>query len=389
MVYANFSSNLPTGLQNFEFVDLTMKERAVRDRYRRLGAAGSLRGRESLLWVLRGRAPQQAVSRELVGRALEKDDSFTLHRQVRRRFPRRRVVVGGPYDQWQADLVDVSTYGGDNDGVRYLLCCLDAFTRYAWVRTLRSKRTKEVAEQFQDVVKESPETPLFLQTDKGREFLGKAFTEMLETEGIRHFTSENDDVKCSLVERFQRTLQESVHRFFTARNTRHFLDVLQRLVDSYNATHHRSLGMSPRQALETDPEKVWYNLYKKNALRRPLRPYLQPGDAVRISKTKGRLPDKGYLGSWSRELFRVTQRLKTRPVTYRICDASGNDLKGTFYEQELGKAHLPTHYDVEKVLATRRRGGTRQYLVRWLGYPSSFDSWTSELVPKVKSRRKP
>ena len=118
------------------------------------------------------------------------------------------------YDHWQVDLVDVSTYREDNSGVRYLLCCLDAFTRYAWVRTLRSKRTKEVAEQFQDVVNESPETPLFLQTDKGREFLGKAFTEILKAEGIRHFTCENDDVKCSMVERFQKTLQESAHRFF-------------------------------------------------------------------------------------------------------------------------------------------------------------------------------
>ena len=300
----------------------------MRDRYRKLGVAGSLRVQESLLRVLRGRAPQQDVTRELVSRTLEKDDSFTLHRQVQRRFPRRWVVVGRAYDHWQVDLVDVSTYREDNGGVRYLLCCLDAFTRYAWVRTLRSKRTKEVAEQFQDVVNESPETPLFLQTDKGREFLGKAFTEILKAEGIRHFTCENDDVKCSMVERFQKTLQESAHRFFTARNTRNFLYVLQRLVASYNATHHGSLGMSPRQALETDPEEVWYNLYKKKAASQTQEETVS-GDAVRISKTKGHMPDKGY------------------------------------------------------------KGGTRHYLFHWLGYPSSFDSWTSELVPKAKSRRKP
>ena len=362
-------------------------ERAIRDRWRRLGQAGSLRGLSSLLRVLQGK------DREAVGRALDKEDAFTLHRQVRRRFPRWRVVVGGPFDQWQADLVDVSDYSDQNRGVRYLLCCIDAFTRFAWVRTLESKRAKEVGEAFQDVLKSAPEVPVYLQTDKGREFLGNAFGDVLRAEGIRHFTSENDDVKCSLVERFQRTLQETVHRYFTAKNTRNYVDVLQQLVTSYNATHHRSLHMSPRQALKSDPEEVWYNLYERGPHRRALRrrtrrrPHLQPGDAVRISKTKGRLPDKGYLGSWSRELFKVSQRLQTSPVTYRISDLSGKDLEGTFYEQELGRAHLPTHYDVEKVLATRQKGRHREWLIKWAGYPDEFNSWTSELVPKQRGKR--
>ena len=196
-----------------------------------------------------------------------------------------------------------------------------------------------------------------------------------------------------LVERFQRTLQETVHRYFTARNTRSYVDVLQKLVTSYNATHHHSLGMSPHQALRADPEDVWYNLYEKGEPRRAFRrhrprAYLEPGDHVRISKTKGRLPEKGYLGGWSPELFRVSARLKTTPVTYRISDASGEELKGSFYEQELGKAHLPDFFEVEKVLDRRERGGKTEYLVRWLGYPESFSSWTSDLVLLDGKKRK-
>ena len=124
------------------------------------------------------------------------------------------------------------------------------------------------------------------------------------------------------------------------------MDVLQQLVTSYNATHHRSLQKHRRR-----------------------RPHQQPGDVVRISKTKGRLPDKGYLGSWSRELFKVSQRLQTSPVTYRISDLSGKDLEGTFYEQELGMKHLRTHYDVDKVLATHQKGRHREWLIKWAGYP--------------------
>ena len=267
----------------------------------------------------------------------------------RRYFPRRRVVVGGPYDQWQVDLVNVSEYAGENEGMRYLLCCLEAFTKFAWLRTLKSKRASEVAEALRDILREAPEGPLYVMSDKGREFLGKPFADLLREEGIRYFNTQNDDVKSCLVERFQRTLQETVHRYFPARNTRRYVDVLQRLVTSYNATHHHSLGMSARQALRADPEDVWYNLYEKAEprwafRRRRRRAYLEPGDHVRISKTKGRLPEKGYLGGWSLELFRVSARLKTAPVTYRISDASGEELKGSFYKQELGKAHLPDFF---------------------------------------------
>ncbi len=40
------------------------------------------------------------------------------------------------------------------------------------------------------------------------------------------------------------------------------------------------------------------------------------------------------------------------------------------------------HFDVEKILKTRRRAGKVQYYVKWLGYPSKFNSWTDALRPK-------
>ena len=98
------------------------REKVIRGRFRRVGWAGALRGQEILARTL-GRKTDKKALRE----ALEKEDAYTLHRPIRRRFPRRRVVVGGPYDQWQVDLVDVSEYADENGGVRYLLCCLDAF----------------------------------------------------------------------------------------------------------------------------------------------------------------------------------------------------------------------------------------------------------------------
>jgi len=40
------------------------------------------------------------------------------------------------------------------------------------------------------------------------------------------------------------------------------------------------------------------------------------------------------------------------------------------------------HYDIERIIKTRKRNGKIQYLVSWKGYPSKVDSWVDELSAK-------
>ena len=70
-------------------------------------------------------------------------------------------------DQFQCDLVDCSVYKDHNDGIRYLFCCIDVFTKQAWVHPLRSKRGQETAQAMESILKALPRMPLSLQSDKG------------------------------------------------------------------------------------------------------------------------------------------------------------------------------------------------------------------------------
>ena len=53
-------------------------------------------------------ALRRVVPDQDVERWLSEQDAYTLHKPVRRHFKRCCVVVGGPNQEWQADLVDVS-----------------------------------------------------------------------------------------------------------------------------------------------------------------------------------------------------------------------------------------------------------------------------------------
>jgi hypothetical protein len=95
---------------------------------------------------------------------------------------------------------------------------------------------------------------------------------------------------------------------------------------------------------------------------------------VRLSKAK-RTFKKGYLPNWTEELFAVVKCIETRPLVYLVKDDHGEILEGTFYAEELQKViKTDDVYKVQSVLIKRKKGRRVQYLVKWLGYPDTFNS---------------
>jgi len=199
---------------------------------------------------------------------------------------------------------------------------------------------------------------------------------MLRRRGIKFYTSENED---AVVERFNRTLKTKMFRYFTHANTRRYLDVLDDLLQSYNNTHHRSIGMAPSEVNADNEDVVRARLY-------PLKPKTYRwkyavGDRVRISMQRQPFR-KGYLGDWSEEIFDISTRVPTVPVTYELRDLLGESIKGRFYEPENQRVLKSDdeRFVVDRILKTRKRDGKIHYLVSWKGYPSKFDSWVDELA---------
>ena len=136
--------------------------------------------------------------------------------------------------------------------------------------------------------------------DLGKEFYNAPFRRMLKQEGSQHFST-HGDAKASIVECFNRMLKELMHRSFTARNTRTYLNVLPQLLNEHNQTRHRSIGMAPQDVTDEHEPVVWAKLFGKRLKRRP-RPKLKVGDGVHLCK-KHRLFKKGYLLGWTEEVF--------------------------------------------------------------------------------------
>ena len=285
------------------------------------------------------------------------------------------MIVPGIDAQFQADLVDVQNLSRYNKGYKYLLTCIDIFSKYGWVVPLKTKQGQELVRGFQRILS-SGRTPSKLQTDQGTDFLNRVFQKFLRDNNIEFFTV-TSGLKASVVERFNHTFKNKMYKYFTAKNILTYIDVLPKFVKSYNNTYHRSIKMKPSQVTKVNEDKVWDTLYGNDVQKR-VRFKFQVGDRVRISKVK-RIFEKSYLPNFTEEMFTIYKRFSRQVPVYKLKDDAGEILDGTFYEAELQKVIKEDDvYRVEKVLRKRKRKGVVEYFVKWKGYPDKFNSWIAE-----------
>jgi len=229
-------------------------------------------------------------------------------------------------------LVDLSSLAHHfNDGMRYLLTCIDVFSKRAWAVPIRNKSARIVAYAFEKIIADGKCN--MLQSDKGTEFLNSTFQNILKRHDIKFYTSENVDLKAAVVERFNRTLKMKMYRYFT-----YEVDVLDDLLHSYNNAYHRSIGMTPVE-VSTDNEAIVRDRLYPIKTRKSYKWKHCIGDRVRIAMRR-RPFRKGYLGEWSEEIFEIASELSTVPITYELVNLAGEDIRGKFYEQEIQKVRL-------------------------------------------------
>ncbi len=313
------------------------------------------------------------IGRKRVAKFLAKQEAYSLHRDRRHRFRRNATVVGGIDRQWQADLADVHSIAKHNDNIRYILTVIDCFSNYAWAIPVASKSARDMVIAFKALMAESrPRVPLKLQTDKGKEFFNNDVKNYLATKKVQLFASDSD-MKAAMVERFNRTLKAKMWRYFTAHNTRRFIDVLTNLLHAYNHSWHRTIGMRPAEVKPKHETHLWLRMYgnqSPDAYRSK-----QPLSLVRMSKKKGDF-EKGYAPNWTEEQFQVTRSVPKERRVYKVKDLAGEPIEGCFYQEELQNVDNSAYkYLVEKIIGHRGPAKNRESLVKWKGWPNKFNTW--------------
>ena len=162
------------------------------------------------------------------------------------------------------------------------------FRNFSWVVPLKNKTGESLVNGFQSIL-DLGRSPEKLQTDKGTEFLNRNFQSFLKESNI-YFLTTNSQLKASVVEHFNRTLKTRMWRYFTAKNTLVYIDILQDIVHGYDNSYHRSIGQSPGQ--------VRRKLYGNSWTKRIRELKFKLGDQVHISKSRRTLSSNHITLRW-------------------------------------------------------------------------------------------
>lgn len=347
------------------------------------GNSGALSGPQKL--YKSARSINQNISKKDVTKWLQNQRSFSIQSQPKRRINRPKVMAPFRHYQWEADSANMKSFADDNDGYQHFLVVIDVFSRYVWTFPLKSTTGKESAQIFNTLFKKV--NPWRLRTDKGSEFTSKSLCQVVNRFNVLHIFTHNE-VKAAFAERVIKTLKTLLTRFKLFKQSNRWLETLPLVTKTYNESYHRVIKQSPIDVDDNDADILWYEQHGPKIVRPRRPPSLKPSkfryeinDIVRISLLKKTF-EREYDKRWSDEYFIITGRfMKEKVPMYKLKDYNNDEIEGTFYEDEMKRICVDENekYQVEKIIKTKKVRGRKEYFVKWVGWPSKFNTWVSEV----------
>ncbi len=306
--------------------------------------------------------------------------SKELHRPIQHHFQTRKYFISGLDFQWTCDLVDLQKYAADNKKLKWILVCVDVFSRFLWLRALENKKQVTVKKAFENIFATGPKPKRCVLTDLGIEFCGttmKSFWEENDIELIHNFGIN----KSAMAENMVKNVKGALFRLMTTQNSHNWFQFLEKVEYEHNfVKKQKILRMTPSNArLPQNNYSVMKANMKKPKIKKNRRKgkIFKLGQCVRIAKSR-HVFKKGYEESWTREQFKIRKILQTFPRTYYLKDLHNKDIIGCFYPQELQASSQKVFF--HNVIKKERDKKTRKnkILVSWEGWPESHNSWVDE-----------
>ena len=180
-----------------------------------------------------------------------------LHKSVVRKFNKRKVYSQFKDNIWGVDLADTQSLSKNNKGIKYLLCVIDLFTKYAFIVPLKDKKGNSIVNAFNKIIKQSNRKPNNIWVDQGGEFYNRDFKKWLLSNDIIMYSTYNEG-KSVAAERFIRTLKNKLYKHMTATGKNVYHNVLDDIVNEYNNTKHSTIKMKPKDVKNDNKKKSIY-----------------------------------------------------------------------------------------------------------------------------------
>ena len=107
-----------------------------------------------------------------------------MHKPVIKKFNKRKVYSQFKENIWGVDLADMQSISKKNKGIKYLLCAIDLYSKYAFVVSLKDKKGISIVNAFNKIINQSNRKPNKIWVEQGGEFYNHNFKKWLSDNDI-------------------------------------------------------------------------------------------------------------------------------------------------------------------------------------------------------------
>lgn len=254
------------------------------------------------------------ISRRRIMAFLKKQESWQVRQPIYKPKVTQSIISEQPLDRWQVDLIDMQNYSHFNSGYKWILTCIDIFTKYLRAIPLKNKEGQTVSLAMRSILQ--VQKPKTIQSDNGSEFTSREFAQLCKDFKVNQvFSQAHSPWIQGQIEKANRSLKDLLMTGMVQRNDKRWVIYLDICLENYNSRIHSSIKMSPLEATESkDTEGIKELLEKKRVVHKSATEF-KVGDFVRIPskllpENKGNTFFKSIY-RWTKDKWIVTRRIKS------------------------------------------------------------------------------
>ena len=238
-------------------------------------------GLEKLVKLAKQKHPE--ISRREIKTYLDQDTSRQLTKVQHQKPAPEHVVAMVPIELWQMDIFDLSKYMKQNKDYRYLLCCIDVFTRKAYAEPMLFKDSPAATKAFARITAFSHVQPRSIICDNDAAFQQLIFQKLLEKKNIAiNYNALHDHHVLGIIDNFAKRLKTILTTTFLKEGNTKWLERLQPILDIYNKSEQSGINdIAPNDAAKPDNKEQILKLNVEKQLHNKTVSDLDIGDKVK------------------------------------------------------------------------------------------------------------
>lgn len=275
------------------------------------------------------------IFRADVAEFLKRQKNYQLSRNTSHVI-NKPILASRPNERWSIDLVDMQRYASKNRGYKYILTCIDHFSRKVWAKPLKNKTALDVSQALGLICDDAEVYPSIIQKDNGTEFQGET-NEFMARHNIKWINTLSYSPQSNgLIENFNNQLRKMLREIMIRHNNLIWYNQLdlccsiknrqrnsttkKRPIDVWEATNFRRLRpMRNAEVAENIKEKARQNVLKNKTIEFNVDDFVRVKLSQLYSQVRKMVKDgdkKFIVVKYSPEVYQIDKILKPDNAGY-------------------------------------------------------------------------